>query len=289
VALDPERLEIGLGCANLLELSLPEFIETAARHGFRRISVRPWAFARALEQGFTEASLRERLAAAGIEVSIIDCLHRGLPGVPPPDTIEPALRALFPPDLFDPPDEETVFRAAEALGTSIVNLNHYRGGPVPLDEMARAVGAICRRAAARGLEIALEFVPGTGLPDLPFARAVAEACGEPNCALILDLYHLDRSGGAVEDVRRLSPNAIANIQLSDRIRPPLDTPAKPMAGRELPGRGELPLRELLAAALENSPGASVDIEVLNEELRDLPTDEACARLAAAAKAWRTAR
>jgi hypothetical protein len=40
------------------------------------------------------------------------------------------------------------------------------------------------------------------------------------------------------------------------------------------------------AALANSPDATADIEVLNEELRDLPTDEAAARLAAAVKAWR---
>jgi hypothetical protein len=42
---------------------------------------------------------------------------------------------------------------------------------------------------------------------------------------------------------------------------------------------------LITAALENSPEATVDIEVLNEELRALPMDEAAARLAAAGKAW----
>ena len=46
-----------------------------------------------------------------------------------------------------------------------------------------------------------------------------DACGEPNACVLLDVFHLDRSGGTVDDVRRLPPGAIAGIQLSDRIRP----------------------------------------------------------------------
>ena len=59
--------EIGLGCANLLKATLPEFIDTAARHGFRTITVRPAAFAAALEAGFTEAELRRRLAIRHVQ------------------------------------------------------------------------------------------------------------------------------------------------------------------------------------------------------------------------------
>jgi sugar phosphate isomerase/epimerase len=277
--------EIGLGCGNLLKASLPELIDTAARHGFRTITARPFAFAAALEAGFTEKELRRRLADAGVRVTMIDCLH-GLPGVPPVETIDPAMRAAYAPDVFNPPDEETCFRAAEVLEAGVVNLNHYRGRLLPVEEMAEAVGKICRRAGARGLQIALEFIADTGLPNLPFAQAVTEACGEPNCTIVLDFCHLDRSGGTVEDVRRLPSGAIANIQISDRTPPLPGSVYVPMTGRQMPGKGRLPLRALMDAALANSPDATADIEVLNEELRDLPTDEAAARLAAAVKAWR---
>jgi hypothetical protein len=53
----------------------------------------------------------------------------------------------------------------------------------------------------------------------------------------------------------------------------------------MPGEGTLPLDDLMRAALENSPGATLDIEVLNAELSSLPTDEAAARLAAGARSW----
>jgi sugar phosphate isomerase/epimerase len=62
----------------------------------------------------------------------------------------------------------------------------------------------------------------------------------------------------------------------------------PLGGRRLPGDGELPLHELVEAALDNSPAATLDLEVLNDELRGLPPDGAAARLAAAARAWRAA-
>jgi sugar phosphate isomerase/epimerase len=280
--------EIGLGCGNLMKASLPELIDAAARHGFRTITARPFAFAAALEEGFTEKALRRRLADAGVRVTMIDCLHQGLPGIPPADTIDPAMRSAYPPDVFNPPDEETCFRAAEVLGASVVNLNHYRGHLLPLEQMAEAVGKICRRAGERGLQIALEFIADTGLPTLPFAQAVVDACGARNCSIVLDFCHLDRSGGTVEDVHRLPPAAIANIQISDRTPPPPGSVFVPMSGRQMPGQGRLPLRALMEAALENSPAATADIEVLNEELRALSTDEAAARLGAAARAWRAA-
>jgi sugar phosphate isomerase/epimerase len=132
----------------------------------------------------------------------------------------------------------------------------------------------------------LEFFPDSGLPDLPFAQSVVEACGEANAAILLDVFHLDRSGGTVDSIRRLPPGAIAGIQLSDRNPPPPGTPHVPFSGRQLPGEGQLPLRQLVEAALENSPAATVDIEVLNDELRNLPPDDAAVRLAAAATAWR---
>jgi sugar phosphate isomerase/epimerase len=278
--------EIGLGCANLLTATLPEFIDTAARHGFRSITVRPASFAAALEAGFTEAELRRRLADAGVRVTMIDCLNTALPGVPPAESIDPAMRWAYAPEIFNPPNEEICFRAAQALEAGVVNVNHYRGHLLPLEEMAEAVGKVCRRAGKRGLRIALEFIADTGLPSLPFAQAVSEACGEPNCAIVLDFCHLDRSGGTLDDVRRLPPGAIANIQISDHTPPLPGSLYVPMTGRQMPGKGKLPLRALMGAALANSPNATADIEVLNEELRDLPIDEAAARLAVGVRAWR---
>ncbi len=277
--------EIGLGCGNLLQATLPELIDAAGTNGFRTITARPYTFAKALEGGLTEDTLRRQLADRGVEVTMIDALTHALPGIPPPESLDPATRAVMPPEVLDPPDEETVWRTAEALGAPIVNVTHYLGVPVPMEQLAEAISGICRRARDRGLQVALEFIPDTGLPNLPFTQSVVEACGEPNCAITLDFFHLDRSGGTVDDVRRLPPNAIAGVQISDRVPPPPGTPYVPLRGRCMPGEGRLPLHDLVRAAFENSPDATLDIEVLNAELSSLPMDAAAARLAAGAQSW----
>jgi len=278
-------LELGLGTGNFLTASLAELIDLAARHGYSTVTVRPMAVLQALEQGLSEKTLRRRFTDAGVRPTLLDGLASALPGVPPPESMDPAMRALLPTDALYPPDEEDCFRCAELLQLPVINVIHYRGPELPLEQMADAVGALCDRAKARGFVVALEFVPTTGLRNLPFTQAVIAASGASNCGITLDFFHLDRTGGTAADIRKLPPGLIANIQVSDRTPLPPGTPYKPLTGRKLPGEGQLPLRELITAALENSPEATVDIEVLNEELRGLPMDEAAARLAAAGKAW----
>src|SRR5204863_487165 len=93
------------------------------------------------------------------------------------------------------------------------------------------------------------------------------------------------TGGTAEQVRRLPPGAIAAIQISDRIPPaePSDGPIE--RPRLMPGDGNIDLKGIVGAALENSPDAHIEIEVINGDLMALPWDEAVARLAKAAKAW----
>jgi sugar phosphate isomerase/epimerase len=278
--------EIGLGSACLRPATLPELIDAAEATGFHRITVSPFAFAQALNSGWTEAALRSRLANAAIIVTMIDGLALSLPGTRLPRELEPSMLARLPPDLLEPPDEATCFRAAQALGASILNVGHYMGPALPRDDLAGALTGICQRAAPLGIKICLEFFPDSGCPDLSFAQSVVRACGQINASIMLDVFHLDRSGGSIEDIRQLPPGAIAGIQISDRTPPPPGTSHIPFSGRQLPGKGKLRLREIVEAALANSPNATVDIEVLNDQLRNLPPNDAAALLADAATAWR---
>jgi sugar phosphate isomerase/epimerase len=267
-----------------MSASLPELIDLAARHKFEGISVRPTAFFDAEKNGLTAKALRKRISDAGLSTSIIDGLTSALPGVPSVETLDPAIRAQMPHDALYPPKEDVVFRCAEEMGIPDVNVVHYRGTEIPLEQMAEAVGALCRRAQQRGLRIVLEFVPTTGLRSLKFAQGVIAAAGEKNCAVLLDFFHHDRTGGTTEDIKNLPPNTIANIQISDRDRAtgPI---YPPMTGRKLMGEGNMPLKEWMKAALANSPKATVDLEVLNAELRAMPNDEAASKLYTTTKAW----
>ena len=69
------------------------------------------------------------------------------------------------------------------------------------------------------------------------------------------------------------PTPSPGSRSSDRIPPRSGSPHVPFQGRCLPGEARLPLRDLIRAAFENSPGAALDIEVLNADLNSLPIDE----------------
>lgn len=276
--------QVGFGCATLFAAGVVDFIELAARHGFPTITVRPAAFLEAIGNGETEAGLRRRLRDAGVAVRVIDGLSHALPGKCLLREDDPAL-AHLPREVFNPPGEDDCLRAAEALEAPLLSVAHFGHEPVPPAQIAERVGEICRRAGARGIALALEFVPGTGLSDLATTDWIARNCGEANCGVLLDPWHWSRTGGTLADVEALAPGALNAMQLCDRIPEPAGTPYTPMAGRLMPGAGELPLYALVEAALANSPGITIEAEVINAELNAMGFDEAAASLAAAIATW----
>lgn len=271
--------EIGLCFGTVHQANLVEMIEAAARHGFPTLQVPPDLYFACREEGLSATALRRRLSDAGVRVRLIDAITAGIPGM----RSEPVqFRGRTMPRW----DAAACLEVNDALEVPLLNLSHYLGEPVPLTEMAEAIGAVSRLAAGRGVTLVLEFVPDSGIRTIGEAQAIAAACGEPNCKVHLDTWHLARGGGGVADIRALPAGAIGAFQLSDRIEPPPGTPYVAMTGRLLPGEGELPLGEIVAAAVANSPGITLEVEVFSEELAAMSVDAAAARTAEAVRVWR---
>ena len=277
--LDGAALEIGLCWGTIHQADLVETIELAARFGFPTLQVTSNIYLDAIASGSSAKALRNQLADAGVRVRLIDGISTGLPGM----RTEPV---EFRGRRLQRTDAATCIAIAEALDAPLVNISFYQAASLPLQEMAEAVAGVCRRAAASGLTVVLEFVPGSGVADLGEALAIVEACGEPNCRILLDTWHLARSNGGAADIRKLPPGSIGAFQLSDRVAPPAGTAYVPMTGRLLPGEGELPLREIVDAAVANNPEVILEIEVFSEELGRLPAGKAAERVASALQLWR---
>lgn len=277
---DPLSLEIGLCWGTLQNANLIELIEAAGRHGFPTLSIRPDMVRACISGGTSVAELRRRLADAGLRVRVIDALAAGMPGM------AAATAAARAAGQQGPVDEETCFAVAEMVGSPMVNISLFGGEPASLEALAEAIGQTSRRAAARGLDIVLEFVPGTTIPDIGFARAIVETCGEANCRVLLDPWHLVRSGGSLDDVLALPSGMLGGFQLDDWTKPAPGAPYVPMTGRDLPGEGELPLHAITRAALANNPALTAEVEVFSAELRGLSIDAAAARVAQSLAVWR---
>ncbi len=242
------------------QATLPELISVAAREGFASLTTTPFLLERS---GVELTELRRQCEDAGVTIGYIDGLSSPLPGTPGGVT------------------EERCFDMAEGLGAKAVNVVHFEGHPVPFAEMVDVLGGVAHRAAGRGLTVFIEFLPATGIPDFPVALDLVRAVGRDNLRVMLDTWHLARTGGGPQQLVGDAPVLVGGIQVSDRRKIQDAQPYVKMSGRYMPGEGELPLMEILAPVLAAHPAMPVGVEVLNDELRAMPAREAAAAAGAA--------
>lgn len=268
----PGRTDLALCWGTVGAKTVPDLVEAAAAAGFTGVTVQPAMGAADL--GAAECSLADH----GLRAAYVDPLLTALPGSAKPHEVAPEHRRFFA------HGEADCFRVAEAVGAERVNVAHFLGSAVPVTAMTEAFGHLCERAGRQGLRLALEFIPGTGIPDLATALEIVIGAGAGNAGVQLDTWHLVRSGGGVADVVAAPPGTIEALQLSDRAAAEAEESYVPMVGRLLPGEGDLPLRELVAAALANNVRAALSVEVFSGELQALPPAEAARRAYLSAQA-----
>jgi sugar phosphate isomerase/epimerase len=114
-----------------------------------------------------------------------------------------------------------------------------------LDQLA----VFAEMAAERGMASTIELCPALTIGNLQSAVAAVRHVGRSDFKLLLDTMHLGRSGATAEQIAALDPAMIGYVQLCDAPRTPKDSNYLREATfeRMVPGEGEMPLREYLAA------------------------------------------
>lgn len=229
----PDRLALGM----LSVFGLPpiEFVELAAELGCPRISAAiqgmplvPLGYpAFSLKD---DAALRKDLLAAMDDRGVTISLGDGFLVRPGADV--DALR----PDL-------DVMAELGVPRINVVSLDPDL--PRTFDQFA----ALTELAAQRGIGTVVEPVPGLTIGDLPAGLAAAEYVGRSEFRLLVDTMHLMRSGSGASELAAVDPGRIGYAQLNDTtLRPRMDNYLEEaMFERLVPGEGDLPLRDILAA------------------------------------------
>ncbi len=147
------------------------------------------------------------------------------------------------PNLFPQINADAALLAE--LGAPCVNL-------VSVDADASRAFDNCGRfaelAASHGMRATVEFLPGLPvIKDLPAAVAAVSHVARPDFGILIDAMHLFRSGGSVTDVAHLNAAEIGYVQLCDvpEVSSFSSYADEARFERLAPGKGELPLRELL--------------------------------------------
>lgn len=224
-----------------------EAVRIAAASGYSHVGLRPVA-ATPAEPHFpalTDAALARELAAtlAGEGIGVLDVeIVRLLPEM-------------------DWPLLDRVLEFAARIGA--LRLLVADNDPDPARSHA-SLALLAERAAAFGVTPHLEFMPWTCAANLAAARD--RIAGIANCRLLIDAFHLARSGGSPGDIVPGDPT-IGYLQLCDIAGP---VPAmdeilrEARSARLFPGEGEIDL----AGLLRRLPGLPISLEIPADALRD---------------------
>jgi sugar phosphate isomerase/epimerase len=198
--------------------------------------------------------------------------------------------------FLDPSDErrresdrtrELLWEAAAVLEAHHVKVGNIPGTPFPLDELAGRYAELCADAAEHhGSRVVYEFMPfDVNVHDLDSALAVVEGADAPNGGLAIDTWHMSKLGIEPADLLRVAPRHLGWVELSDGLYESMpDLIEETVDHRRLPGEGEFPIRDYVAVCRELGYVGPWGIEVLSEELRNLPIDEIFERAYATASA-----
>jgi sugar phosphate isomerase/epimerase len=226
--------------------------------------------------------LRRHAEAAGIRLVALDPLVSWLPGRRRPTAaLDPRRRALL--DGVAGFTVDQVLDLAAALGCTSVSAIEPYGVPVAVATAAEALAGVCDRAADRGLVVHLEAMPFSGIPDLATALSIVQLAGRDNAGLVLDTWHLFRSGGDASLIASLPVDRLS-VQLCDAPAVPGADPwTEALDRRLLPGDGDLDLVGVVEALRARGFTGVIGPEVISAELRALSPVDAATRAMAACR------
>jgi sugar phosphate isomerase/epimerase len=197
----------------------------------------------------TDRALRREILAALSDTGVVLSLGEGFAILPGTD-----VRAAYAADLD----------AMAELGVKRINCAAFDAN---LARTFDQLGRLTELAATVGIETLVEFAPVFSIPDLPTALTAIRYVGRKDCRLLVDTMHVARTGGTAEDLAALDPEIIGYVQLCDAPLVPRisDYMEEAMYERMVPGAGELPLLDILAAL---PPDLIIGLEVPQRSLAD---------------------
>ncbi|MFD8617735.1 sugar phosphate isomerase/epimerase family protein [Streptomyces sp. NPDC059513] len=184
--------------------------------------------------------------------------------------------------------EKHFFSRAEEFGIPLVkSCAVYPPGTdmPPVDVLAERFGALCDRAAARELDVALEAI--AVLPGFTYqvAADVVRGADRSNGRLLIDMWHLFRDPDGPAAIEELSGAQIAGVEFGDGpLAASDDIMDEVLNRRRLPGDGEFDITGLLHTLVAKGVDVTPSVEVLSSELRGLTVAENVARTRAAVRA-----
>lgn len=271
-----------LGYGNISDVTFEERVAAAVAAGVGSIGYSIFEYQELKRTGVTAKDLASIADRGGVRVAELEV---GL-GFDGPGDGRRWGPSWFPADLpyLDAAGEDDFLELADAFGAHHIVVAASSDG-AGTDTAAR-FARLCDRASEVGAKIAIEFLPGTDLPDISSSLAVVQAAARPNGGLCVDNWHFVRGTPDENALRSIPAEQIVVIQLSDGPVVPRgdDYFAETLNHRLLFGDGEWDLPGFLGAVRTTGTAAPVSIEILSAEWKTRPAPETATAFVDAARA-----
>lgn len=249
--------------------SLAGTLHAARDGGWNAVELRRVDFTRCFEAGMTNDQVLGLVRESGLHVATLGTEY-GL--------------------IFGKGDEsrrlfgvlEETCRNAVALGCTTIMIAPGQNSGTVREAAAnfRAAGEV---VAAHGLRIALEFNSVHDvIKDLEVGREVVALANHPACGLLLDAYHMERSGSGGRGFDDMTREEIFAFQYSDVPHGPPPAGIRP-TDRLLPGLGRVRWKEVFGLLAEKGYDGFISYEAPNPEYWARPAAEVAREAAAATR------
>lgn len=168
---------------------------------------------------------------------------------------------------------ERKFDVMQALGTDLMlvcsNVSPAALGGI--DRAAADFNELGERAGRRGLRVGYEALAwGRHVSDHRDAWEIVRRADHPAVGLVLDSFHTLARGIDPATIRRIPGDRIFLVQVADAPRVDMDLLSWSRHLRNLPGQGDLPVGDFLAAVAATGYDGYLSLEIFNDQFRAGP-------------------
>lgn len=253
----------------LLTTPVADILKVAARTGWDGIEVSRQSIAPATPLGLPLTEIGRLLKASGLPLA---CVGAGHGWMWSDGDARKAMLATF--------DEACGFAASFDCPVVMSPVDQGTGDLARAAASVREVGDL---AARHGVRLAVEFnSQAQQLNTLERARELMDRAAHPACGLLLDTYHLGRSGATLRQMEDVAPREIVYVQYSDVPR----TGTRPgfALDRLPPGHGSFGFKEFFALMTAKNYAGFLSYEAPNEAAWTRPADDVAREALAATRA-----
>lgn len=249
---------------------LAEVLRIAPQAGWNAVELRHADFARASEAGMHRPKLIELVRASGVKVATLGAEYGWM--------------------FARGPEQHRLFAAlaetcetANALGCDTI-MSATGQGSGTIKKAAAALREAGRIVETHGLRLAWEYSSQHQTVNrLDLAREILALAGHARCGLLLDAYHLERSGSGGRGFEDVPAGDIFAFQYSDVPAVPAPSGPRP-ADRLPPSQGVVRWREVFGLLLEKCYTGYLSYEAPNPAAWSRPPEDVAREAASATRA-----